>query len=597
MKQVLLILGLLVSMTLSARAQNYQTHKVKKGETIEAIAKRYLVTPYEIYQLNPDAKKELRVNSVLIIPKSKVETAEKAVITKELKGFKEHKVKRKETLFSLAKEYDVEVEDIKKHNPHLYAENLRKGEEIKIPVFTKTLTVEKPKSTTKPYQVQPKEGKWRIAYKFGITVDELESLNPEMGEVLKEGEIIQVPNKELSEVKEIDEKYSYYTVLPKEGFYRLKLKLGLEQEQLEALNPGLKETGLKQGMVLKIPFNSSMETSTEDTPATNLETQIDSDTGTKHIVVMLPFRLNRVDTDSLFDTKRQIVRDPYLSNSLDFHSGVLMAMDSLKKLGISIKLDVYDTKNEKSEISRILQSRDFGTVDAVIGPLLNDNFELVASELKSANVPVVSPLGKGVQLYGNVFQSRPDDEVLKTKMFEYVKTHSEGANIVVIADSKNAALSSEIKREFASAAQVNSRKGKSGNDLNYVTVADLANVIKPGKNIVFLETESAGLASNATSILNSLLNAGTEIMLVTTNMNKAFEGDEVSNYDLSNLKFHFTTVARDYNDEVANGFIAASKKQYKDTPSKMATRGFDLTMDVVLRLATSSSLYTSVNEA
>src|SRR5690606_38905296 len=322
-----------------------------------------------------------------------------------------------------------------------------------------------------------------------------------------------------------------------------------------------------------------------------------SDTGTKHIVVMLPFRLNRVDTDSLFDTKRQIVRDPYLSNSLDFHSGALMAMDSLKELGISIKLDVYDTKNEKSEISRILQSRDFGTVDAVIGPLLNDNFELVASELKSANVPVVSPLGKGVQLYGNVFQSRPDDEVLKTKMFEYVKTHSEGANIVVIADSKNAALSSEIKREFASAAQVNSRKGKSGNDLNYVTVADLANVIKPGKNIVFLETESAGLASNATSILNSLLNAGTEIMLVTTNMNKAFEGDEVSNYDLSNLKFHFTTVARDYNDEVANGFIAAYKKQYKDTPSKMATRGFDLTMDVVLRLATSSSLYTSVNEA
>src|SRR5690606_17137710 len=107
MKQVLLILGLLVSMTLSARAQNYQTHKVKQGETIEAIANRYLVTPYEIYQLNPDAKKELRVNSVLISPKSKVETAEKAVITKERKGFKEHKVKRKETLFSLAKEYDV----------------------------------------------------------------------------------------------------------------------------------------------------------------------------------------------------------------------------------------------------------------------------------------------------------------------------------------------------------------------------------------------------------------------------------------------------------------------------------------------------------
>ena len=37
-------------------SQNYSTHQVKKGETIEEIAKRYYVTTSDIYSLNPDAR-------------------------------------------------------------------------------------------------------------------------------------------------------------------------------------------------------------------------------------------------------------------------------------------------------------------------------------------------------------------------------------------------------------------------------------------------------------------------------------------------------------------------------------------------------------
>ena len=42
----------------AVNAQNYSTHQVKKGETIEEIAKRYYVTLFDIYSLNPDAKKD-----------------------------------------------------------------------------------------------------------------------------------------------------------------------------------------------------------------------------------------------------------------------------------------------------------------------------------------------------------------------------------------------------------------------------------------------------------------------------------------------------------------------------------------------------------
>lgn len=588
----------------TTQAQNYLTHKVKQGERIEDISKRYNVTPFDIYALNPDSKKELKINSVLIIPKSRISTEPKVTIVKELKGFKQHKVKRRETLYSLSKKYNITEDDIKKHNSFLYGDNLKKGDRLKIPIYKTTRKVEVVEAT-KLYTVLPKEGKWRIAYKFGITIKELEDLNPNMNEVLKDGEKINVPNIDFKDENVIDGRYGYYKVLPKEGFYRLKLKLNIEQSELESLNPGLKESGLKEGMILKIPFSASSEGYlAEESESLNLIDSI-SDFSTKHIAIMLPFRLNRVTFDSIADTKRQIEKDPYLNTSLDFHSGVLMALDSLKRLGVSLKVNVYDTKNQISEVSHILNTNNFDDVDAVIGPLMPKNIDKVASQLRTINIPVVSPITKDVQLYDNVFQSRPSDELLKNKIIEFVKSNAEGNNILIISDSKNTAVSNILKREFNYAAQIHSRKDKDGKEANYVLVDDIKEKLKAGKNIVFLETQNEGFASNVTSILNSLIQEENieekeekiEIILTTTNSNNAFENDEVSNYNLSNLQFHFATVSKPYDEEENIIFVKDYKKNYGVTPNKMAVRGFDLTMDVVLRLVASDDLFMSVNEA
>lgn len=591
----------LLSCATTTQAQNYKTHKVRSGETIEAIAKQYQVTPYDIYALNPDAKKELKNNAVLIIPNSKIATPETITTTvKEFQNFKEHKVKRKETLYSLSKKYNVEQDEIKKHNPSLYANNLRKGDRIKIPVY-KTKTVVETVKTTKDYAVLPKEGKWRIAYKFGITVDELEALNPDLSATLDVGQIIQVPNLEKEEVKQIDERYSYYSVLPKEGFYRLKIKLGIEQEELEALNPILKETGLKSGMVLKIPFSSDI-TETGESLANNTTAAASSlvskikNYETKNIAIMLPFKLNRVNADSVYDAKKKIENDNFLGTSLDFHSGVLMAVDSLKKLGISLKVDVYDTKNELSEVSNLLSTKNIEDADAVIGPLMTKNFERVASHLKGKNIPVISPNLKDLKLSENVFQSMPSSALLKTKMISFVKADSTKSHVIIIADAKNSAISNAIKREVGTASQIHSRKDKEGKDSYYVLESDIVGKLKPGKNIIFLETENYTFVSNVTSILNSLNNDDTKIVLATTNMNAAFENDEISNYHLSNLNFHFPTVSKTYNEDDNNGFAREYKKKYGATPNKTAVRGFDLMMDVVLRLSVSDNMYTSVNE-
>ncbi|UKM64725.1 LysM peptidoglycan-binding domain-containing protein [Flavobacteriaceae bacterium GSB9] len=586
-------------------AQNFSTHKVKAGETIEEISKKYYVTPFDIYKLNPDAKKGLKPNTILIIPLSKAQKP-KTTIVKELQGFKEHKTRRKETMYSLSKKYGVSQDEIKKHNTFLYANTLRKGDRIQIPIYKTTEKVEVVK-TTKSYTVKPKEGKWRIAYKFGISISELEALNPDMEDVLKVGEVINVPNLEAEEENIVDERYGYYKVLPKEGFYRLKLKLGLEQEEIETLNPGVKDSGLKEGMILKIPLTSV----TDDFSISEKVNLVDSisDFSIKRIAVMLPFRLNRVGFDSVSDTKNSIKNDPYLNTSLDFYSGVLMAVDSLKSLGISLKVDVYDTKNEISEVSKIIRENNFNDVDAVIGPLTTKNFERASSELKRFNTPIISPIGTKLNLYDNVFQARPSDDLLKNKVLAYVKADTLAKNILIIHDTENTAISNELRREFGYAKQVLSRKNKDGKDEFFVTRDDIESVLKPGKNLVFLETQNAGFAANVTSILASLIRNGNttikkdgknvqeeprEIILLTTNRNSAFEGDQINNTHLSKLQFHFATGSKDYNENENKLFLKKYSKLYNITPNNKAVKGFDLTMDVVLRLVSSPDLYMSV---
>lgn len=593
MRKFILIGILTLSCSWFASAQKFKSHTVKQGETVESIAKKYRVTASDIYILNPDAKKKLTINAVLLIPEV-TDTLATPEETKELIGYKSHKVKRKETLYSLSKAYGIEIDDIKKHNTRLYSENLKKGDQIRIPQYKTIISKATPSAVFKTYKVQPKEGKWRIAYKFGITVAELETINPTMKEVLQPGDEIYVPN--TTDLKAVDANYSYYTVQKSEGFYRIKVKLGLDQETLEKLNPELKVDGLKEGMILKVPKSIEVANGLEsvEVEVVDLDTKL-KNLKPKQIAVMLPFRLSRIKMDSVSIAKSMIKSDRRLSVSLDLHSGILMAIDSAKHLGISTKLKVFDTNDQLSEISKILNNTDFSTYDAVIGPLMANNFDQVARALAYDKIPVISPITKPINLLENVFQTIPEQEKLERSMIQFVKDDLLRRNVIIIADRSHTAISNRLKSIFPEAKQIESRKNKEGNDAYHILIDDLGNAFVTGKNYVFLETNNEALVSNVTSMLNGLNAPNREVILVTTNKTDAFEGANVSNYHLANLKFHYPSINKTLNSDQPNGFVKAYKRKYGVEPNKFAARGFDLTLDVLLRLASDTDLYKASN--
>jgi len=133
---------------------NYAEHVVKPQETLYSLTKKYNIAVDELTRLNPAIKDGLKVGQILMVPMLREgitvgpqKQEDKPVIQSEpLKiqvkdtSYIEHVVAKKETLYSISRQYGVDINDILKANPN-YSGNLRKGDILRIPTITKKIRV------------------------------------------------------------------------------------------------------------------------------------------------------------------------------------------------------------------------------------------------------------------------------------------------------------------------------------------------------------------------------------------------------------------------------------------------------------------------
>lgn len=564
-----------------AAQQPYASHTVEAGETIYSISRAYKIDINSLYRLNPDAQEGLAVGQVLVVPVG-------PQVQEQEVEFKKHRVKRRETLKQIAQKYGVTEEDIKKYNKQLYSKAPKKGEKLRIPIFPKQQDGGVAEEVTDPtkqlHRVQAKETKYGIARMYGISIAELEALNPNVPENLPIGTDLVVPlTPAVVPTATIDTTaYDFYEVQPKEGFFRLKVKLGLSQEELVALNPYAAD-GLKEGMVLKIP-KSLEEGSENGVPIIDLEDQI-TDRSNKKLAVLLPFSLNWV-TDSI-EANEQLLRDNRtLRIALDFYSGVLMAAEFAKDKGITVQMDVYDTEGSTTKLDAVLGQNDFSDTDAVIGPLLSKNVSFAANRLKRDDVPVFSPLSnRNIKLTANLFQTMPDNELLAQTMIDYLERNAQGKNLILIADPDKAARKAALVEAIPGLQLLAPREE------GFLYVVDIQDrLVENQENWFVLESDDPIIISNVVGLLNGMPEEYS-IRLFTTDKNRGFEYDDVSNFHLANLDFTFPSISRSYRFDDKDAFLVSYQNKYEVLPNKYAVRGFDVTYDVLLRLASEGDVY------
>ena len=501
-----------------------------------------------------------------------------------------HKVKKGENIFNLAKNYNITESQIINYNPSISKRGLRKRMKLRIPVFAKVINIILPTNRLDIYIVQPKDTKWRIAYSYNITVDELDDLNPNIRQGLRFGESIRVPIKLDEDKKLIESDFHYYKIKPQEGYYRIKVKTGFSKSTIDSLNPIVISEGLKKGMILKLPKTSLKNFNLDKNLLLSEKIKLQDSIIKRNkinLIFFLPFKTSLIEFDSIDKTDRYLKRRTLTSIALDFYSGSILAMEKAKSIGISIEAKIFDTQNQKSEIQNHVRRLDSSKIDVIIGPLLPSNFNFLSSISKLKEIPKVSPLSsKSVLMRKGVFQSITSKSFIRNEMKQYLKNIiNEDDNVVIISDSINRKFEKELDLIFPKAVKIRPEIG----DFLLPELVDSL-IVDSIPNKIILETEKFSLISSASSQIRSQLSDDKLIRLFTTYHGASYEDNNLSNTLFGDLMFTYMSdyYPRNIDDSnLNNEFIT----RFGIPPNKTSIRAFDLVYDLILRIATQDNLY------
>ena len=512
-------------------------------------------------------------------------------------SFLNHKVKKNESLESLTKKYELTENEIIFYNPLIQKIGLKKRMILKIPIYNNQNLVTKSVDSNeyKIHEVRSKETKWRLAYENQTTIKVIDSLNPEIINGLKIGQKIRLPiSKVKLKVPEKDSAYNYYKVLPKEGYYRIEKKLGVNQFVLDSLNPNIKNTGIKEGMILKVPLKNSGEMIVKNDLLIDRINLIDSISKTSKVklALFLPFKANDVILDSLEQTKSLLIDRNLHTISLDFLRGTKFAIQTASNNGISVDLTVFDTQNDILIINDLLKSNDLSKFNVIVGPLITSNFDFLTSNRGLINIPKISPLSiNDVYLRKNVYQSIPRKDFLRNKMIKFLEKKLDSTqNILLVADSTNRKIEDELKKKFPYSLILRPEK----EDYLLPELVDSL-LIDSVPNKVILESESFPLIASVISQMNAQNNSNRNVQLYTTYRGNAYETENISNKVMGGINFTYPTFYKKLPPENLTDFQDDYIDLYGKLPNKESTRAYDLILDVILRIAFREKLKRSID--
>jgi LysM repeat protein len=510
----------------------------------------------------------------------------------------------------LSKKYHSKIESIVKLNG-VEGTDIKLGQILIIPIFEDENAPKKiDENKYTYYVVQKSEGKWRVSYDHGITVDELERLNPEIvNETIKVNQKLVVPKFITSKEEVLDEEhYIYYTVQPKETMYSLAKRFAITEEEMIALNPVLKD-GLKADQTIKLPRNTIPEKPVvdkfvidkidvgerNDFPITKIDSlkvvpqqqynlldslQLDK---TYKIAILLPFKIKAIKEAGEDNCK-------LLSNSsvLSYYTGIQMAIDSLKQLGMQIQYDVFDTQASPFVVGRILEVTDLSDYNFVIGPIKKENIEKVAEVLELDNTPVVVHNYKGDKKFRNLIVTTTNNADVEKHLIQYLREKSVGKAINIICDPNNRVKADTIAKQLGGKVTImEGKETKKGNSIAATTI--MSKLSKDKDNFVLMITSDDSFAFSVLSTLNSVAEKR-KVTLFTLKDEKLYEDDtnDRMNVFLAKLHYHFPTkIVRLFDKKVA----AKYKQKYKTLPSFAAINGFDTTFDIFVRAANADNLF------
>ncbi|WP_228457804.1 LysM peptidoglycan-binding domain-containing protein [Chryseobacterium sp. C3] len=243
----------------SKPVNNSQLGKIilQPKQTIYGITKQYRISETDLRKLNPELDAHMKIGDEVTLPLESIKkyggeqsiavhtspvekTVETVAETHTIKASEdEYIVQQKDNYYRISRQFNITKEELFALNPGLEEKGLKPGETIKIKkagiknsgadIFEENSNPktkvdsgnEKSSSNTVSseddyvtYTVQQGDTVFSIVNKFGVTIDELIALNPELSKGLKTGMVLKIKKLDPAYVKKNGDALSVVMMLP-----------------------------------------------------------------------------------------------------------------------------------------------------------------------------------------------------------------------------------------------------------------------------------------------------------------------------------------------------------------------------------------------
>lgn len=551
MKNILVII--LVALSFSAYAQTeglkketingkeYYLYPVEQGNTLYSISKKFNVSLQDISNANPEVEKGLSVGQIVKIP---ITDAPKQETTTELPSddYVIHTSQQGETMYSISHLYGIPVKDLITHNPD-YEKYLPLNANVKIP---KKLISEKPSDEVTPIEKIPEHP-------------------------------IASPNDSLI----------IHKVAKGETIYAITKQYGISEETLKKHND--LSNGLKKGqqLTIAIPRKKPVAVAEEQVPESAEEFSTSEPIkGAINIAVFAPFMFDDYKREKAKCPTADCEMYPPTERALNYMHGVEMAIDSLKKLGVSTNVFVYDTKRDSVTVNKILQKLEFLDMDIIYAPFFEHEIAPVLRYAKGKKVLVVNVVPQRDEILGgnqNIVNSLPTSETQVEYLGTYLVNNYPEANIIAMRNNQNrvdVALYNTFQNAYKKALKQNNIAKDSALKATMLTnLNDLtAKFVKDKHNIVVVPSKDLRYVSDFMTKMNGVDNSRTyndyKITVVGLEDWLSFNNIDL-NYLIKFNTMFSTSSYVDYNSNDVKRFQLKYREEYNYDPNRYSFAAFE----------------------
>lgn len=525
----------------------YTAYTVAKGDTLYSLSKRYGVAIDVIESANPTLTEGLKAGQTIKIPHPATSEKKQKPAKRSKKQFKSHIVRKGDTLYSIARHYEISVATLMADNADIDPAHLAIGQTLYIrnSGIGKTTELE--------------------------VCAEIEEQKQIMNNVV------------------VTEEYSYHVVHRGENAENIAARFGTTVDKLLSLNGFSEPNMVREGLIIKVPKHV---TKTEPQSEQNVTAEIEK---AEEEVKQLVFTTLKAGEKASVALMLPMSMDGKVSqNYLDFYQGFLLAADHLRMDGMQIQIDLFNTAHSHEKVSQIIESGRLDSANLIIGPVYEDTLIPVANYAVQHSIPVVSPLANLTQANGaNIFQMSPRTDTKYNKVSELF----DGSRRVVFisSDTTDSDFEAEVKQilgdreyishkyiyEHPSVIEKREKARQEGEEVP-PSPSDLSPLLDSDQQSVFVITAAtevetdrilAALASANISLRARSINASPYVVFGNNKWNRYRNIDR--SLFFSNNVIMLSTYHIDRSNPLIQAFSSQYVKAFDMLPSLYAYRGYD----------------------